>query len=167
MPLDLDPSTGFNAYWDDTVSQFRKEAIDDHLADGDVLDAVNSHVTGPVDADTLFAQYAFPIIWSIPTNHSTAYATTSTDHGALSMRVVVFATDTDPDIAFQKARVLGGHIVDNVEGSALVDDSGTAHAARVDLDDFQMDSRPVANQGNAQVKFCELSFSIQVERPYP
>lgn len=165
MPVDLSNPTGFNKFFEDTVGQFRAEAIDDHLADGGSLDELNDHVTGAVDSDTLAAQYAFPIVWSVPLNHSPAYATTATDQGTLSMRVVVFAADTDPDFALRKARHIGGIIVDNVEGSALVDDSGTAHAARVDLDDYQLDSRPVSGQG-AQVKFCELAFSIQVERRY-
>lgn len=164
MPVDLSNPTGFNRYWEETVGQFRAEAVDDHL-DGGNLDPINDHVTGPVDADTLASQYAFPVVWSVPTNHSPAYATVNTDQGTLSMRVVVFAADTDPDMALTKARVLGGRIVDNVEGSALVDDSGDAHAARVDLNDFQLDSRPVSGQG-AQLKFAELAFGIQVERNY-
>lgn len=164
MPVDTSNPQGFNQFWEETVDQFRAEAVDDHL-DGGNLDPVNSHITGSVDADTLAAQYDFPVVWSIPTNHSPNYATISTDQGTLTMNVVVFAADTDPDAAFTKARVLGGRIVNNVEGSALVDDSGTAHAARVDLNDFQTDSRPVANQG-AQVKFAELSFAVEVERDY-
>lgn len=165
MALDMNPSSGFNAFWDDTVSQFRAEAIENHLDDGDNLDVINTHVTGAVDADTLQAQYAYPFVWSIATNHSPAYATTATDHGDLSMRVVFFAADYDPDTALQKARVMGGYCVDNVEGSALVDDTGTAHAAKVELDDFQLDSRPTSGDG-AQVKFAELAFSIDVERKY-
>lgn len=165
MPVDLSNPQGFNAFWEATVDQFRAEAIDNHL-DGGNLDPLNDHVTGPVDANTLASQYAFPIAWSVPLNHSPAYSTVSTDQGDLSMRVVVLASDTEPQAAFDKARTLGGRIVNNVEGSALVDDSGTAQAARVDLDDFQMDSRPVAQQG-AQVKFAELAFSIHVERSYP
>jgi len=164
MPVDLSNPTGFNKYWTDTVGQFRAEAVDDHI-DGGNLDPVNDHVTGVVDADTLAAQYDFPVIWSVPTNHSPAYATVATDQGTLNMRVVVFAADIDPDAALTKARVLGGRIVNNVEGSALVDDSGTAHAGRVDLNDFQLDSRPVSGQG-AQLKFAELAFGIQVERNY-
>ena len=165
MPVDLSGQTGFNKFWSDTVGQFRAEAIDDHLNGGN-LDAVNDHVTGPVDQQTLASQYAFPVIWSIPTNHSPAYATIATDQGALTIRVVVFATDTDPETAFDVARVLGGRVVNNVEGSALVDDSGTAHAAKVELADFQMDSRPVNNQGGAQLKFAELQFSVEIERRY-
>lgn len=165
MPVDLSDPEGFNAFWEDTVGQFRQEAIDDHL-DGGNLDPVNSHVTGIVDGDTLAAQYDFPVVWSVPTNHSPAYETVRTDQGALTMNVVVFAADTDPDKAFTKARVLGGRIVNNIEGSALIDDDGNANAARVDLNDFQTDSRPVANQG-AQVKFAEISFGINVERDYP
>lgn len=164
MPVDLSNPQGFNAFWEDTVEHFRAEAIDDHL-DGGNLDPVNDHVTGSVDADTLASQYAMPIVWSTPTNHSPAYATVGTDQGTLSMNVVVLAADQNPDSALQKARVLAGRIVDNVEGSALVDDSGTAHAGRVDLQDFQVDSRPVSGQG-AAVKFTELSFGIQVERQY-
>lgn len=164
MPVDLSNPTGFNKYWTDTVGQFRAEAVDDHI-DGGNLDPVNAHVTGAVDADTLAAQYDFPVIWTVPTNHSPAYATVNTDQGTLNMRVVVFAADIDPDKALTKARVLGGRIVNNVEGSALVDDSGTAHAGRVDLNDFQLDSRPVSGQG-AQLKFAELAFGIQVERNY-
>jgi hypothetical protein len=164
MPVDLTDPQGFNKFWEETVGQFRAEAIDNHL-DGGNLDPLNSHVTGAVDADTLAAQYDFPVVWSIPTNHSPNYATITTDQGALTINVVVFAADTDPDAAFQKARVLGGRIVNNVEGSALVDDNGDAHAGRVDLNDFQTDSRPVAGQG-AQVKFAELSFAVQVERDY-
>lgn len=165
MPVDLSDPQGFNQFWDDVVGQFRKEAVDDHLQNGN-LQPVNAHVTGPVDQDTLASQYAFPVVWSIPTNHSPAYATTSTDQGDLSMTVVVFASDVEPQAAFDKARHLGGRIVNNVEGSALVDDTGTAHAAQVRLDDFQMDSRPVTNQGGAQVKFCEMAFAIDVERRY-
>jgi hypothetical protein len=157
MPMDLSNPTGFNKFW--------AEAIDDHL-DGGNLDAVNEHITGAVDPDTLAAQYAFPVVWSVPTNHSPDYATVATDQGTLSFQVVTLAADTDPDIALQKARTLGGRIVNNVEGSALVDDSGTAHAARVDLDDFQLDSRPISGQG-AQVKYCELAFAIRTERRYP
>lgn len=164
MPVDLSNPQGFNQFWEDTVDQFRAEAVDNHLSGGN-LDPVNDHVTGPVDSNTLASQYSFPVVWSVPMNHSPAYATVSTDQGALSMRVVVFAADTDAQTAFDKARVLGGRIVNNVEGSALVDGSGTAHAARVDLDDFQMDSRPV-NQKGAQVKFSELAFSVHVERSY-
>lgn len=166
MTVDFSNPQGFNKFFEDTVRLFREQAIDDHLADGEDLDAINDHVTGAVDADTLAAQYNWPIVWSVPMNHSPAYATTTTDQGTLSIRVVVFAADTDPDTALQKARVLGGRIVTNIEGSALIDDQGKAHAARVDLDDFQLDSRPMSNQG-AQVKFCELAFSIQVERHYP
>lgn len=166
MPIDLSNPTGFNQFWTDTVSQFRTEAIDDHLNGGN-LDPVNDHITGPVDATTLAAQYAMPVVWSVPTTHSPAYATISTDQGTLSMRVVVFAEDTDPSTAFDKARELGGRIVNNVERSALVDSNGNAQAAEVLLDDFQMDSRPVTNQGGAQLKFCELAFSIEVERKTP
>lgn len=164
MPVDNTNPTGFNAFFEDTVAQFRAEAIDDHLNGGN-LDPINTHITGPVDANTLASQYAFPVVWSIPTNHSPAYATVNTDQGTLTMNVVVFAADTDADSAFTKARVLGGRIVNNVEGSALVDGNGDAQAARVDLTDFQTDSRPVAEQG-AQVKFAELGFAVQVERNY-
>jgi hypothetical protein len=165
MPLDMSDPRGFNAFWEDTVDQFRLEAIDQHLDTGN-LSAVNVHETGPVDQNALQSQYAFPVIWSVPTNHSPAYATTNTDHGDLGMRVVVFASDVDAQTAFDKARTLGGRVVNNVEGSALVDQNGDAHAANVLLDDFQTDSRPVNNQGNAQLKFAELAFSINVERPY-
>lgn len=164
MPVDLSDPSGFNKFWDDTVGAFRDEAIDDHI-DGGNLDPLNDHVTGAVDSDTLAAQYAFPVVWSVALNHSPAYATTATDQGDLTMRVVVFASDTDPDLALQKARVLGGRIVDNVEGSALVDDAGNAQASKVELDDFQLDSRPVSGQG-AQLKFAELAFSVNVERKY-
>lgn len=163
MPMDLDDDSGFNQFWDDTISAFRKEAIDDHL-DGGNLDAVNDHVIGPVDSTTLAAQYAMPVVWSVPTGHSPAYATTATDQGTLSMRVVTFAKDQHQPTAFKKARVLGGRIVDNVEGSALVVD-GRANASKVELDDFQTDSRPVSGQG-AALKFAELAFSIEVERKY-
>lgn len=165
MPLDLSNPQGFNQFWEETVDQFRLEAIDSHL-DGGNLDVVNAHETGPVDQNTLQSQYAFPVIWSVPLNHSPSYATTATDHGDLSMRVIVFCQDADAQTAFDKARVLGGRVVNNVEGSALVDQNGDAHAGNVLLDDFQMDSRPVNNQGGAQLKFCEVMFSISVERPY-
>lgn len=164
MTVSFSNPQGFNKYWEDTVGQFRKEAIDDELSGGN-LDPVNAHITGPVDANTLAAQYEFPVVWSIPTDHSTAYATTSTDQGDLNMRVVVFAADTDPQSAFKKARVLGGRIVNNVEKSALVDQNGNAQAASVDLDQFQMDTRTVPQKG-AQLKFNEQTWSINVERRY-
>jgi len=165
MPVDFSNPSGFNQFFDAVVDQFRTEAIDDELSGGN-LDPVNDHVTGAVDSDTLAAQYDMPVIWSVPLNHSPSYATISTDQGTLSMRVVVLAADMDGDTALKKARVLGGRIVNNVEGSALVDSNGDAQASKVLLDDFQLDSRPVSGQG-AQVKFCELAFSIDVERKYP
>jgi len=165
MPMDLSSPQGFNQFWEDTVEQFRAEAIDDHLNGGN-LDVVNDHVTGPVDQNTLAAHYAYPVIWTIALNHSPNYATTATDQGVLSVRAVAFASDTDAETALSKARTLGGRMVNNVEGSALVDDQGDAHAANVRLIDFQLDSRPVTGQG-AQVKFCEIQFGIDVERRYP
>jgi len=164
VPIDLGDPQGFNRFWENTVGAFRAEAIDDHL-DGGNLDPVNAHITGVADANTLAAQYDFPVIWSTPTTHSPTYATVATDQGALSINVVIFAADTDPDAAFQKARVLGGRIVNNVEGSALVDDDGNANASKVELDEFRTDSRPVNQQG-AQVKFAEVAFDVDVERRY-
>lgn len=163
MPIDFSNPEGFNAFFEGTVGAFRSEAIDDHLSGGN-LDPVNDHITGAVDADTLASQYDFPVVWSVPTNHSPAYATTATDQGTLSMRVVTFAADHDPDVAFKKARVLGGRIVNNVEGSALIVD-GRANASKVELADFQTDSRPVSGNG-AVLKFAELAFNIEVERKY-
>jgi hypothetical protein len=164
MPVDMSSPSGFNAYWEGTLTRFRAEAVDDHL-DGGNLDPINDHVTGAIDQDTLASQYAFPVVWSVPSGHQPTYETVATDHGTMPVTVVVLAADTDPDMAFQKARTLGGRIIDNVEGSALVDDSGTAHASRVDLNEFIVDNRPVSGKG-AQVKFAEIDFNIQTERNY-
>jgi len=164
MPVDMSDPSGFNAYWEATLTRFRAEAIDDHL-DGGNLDPINDHVTGAVDQDSLASQYAFPVIWSVPSGHQPTYETVATDQGTIQVTVVVLAADTNPDMAFQKARTLGGRIIDNVEGSALVDDSGRAHASRVDLNEFILDNRPVSGKG-AQVKFAEIDFNIEVERRY-
>lgn len=164
MPVDLSNPSGFNQHWVDVVTQFRKEAIDDHLSGGN-LDVINDHITGPVDPQTLAAQYAFPVVWSLPTSHSPAYDTVATDHGALDITVTVFAADTDAETAYQKARELGGRIVNNVEGSALVNDQGDAEAARVDLTQFDMDTRPATGNG-AQVKYSEANYQVQTERNY-
>lgn len=165
MPVDTTDQQGFNKFWDDTVGQFRAEAIENHVQDGN-LTALEDHVTGPVTEQQLAAQNAFPFVWTVPQSHSPAYATVNTDQGDLQMQVVMFAQDTDPEAAFTKARVLLGRVVNNVEGSALVDDSGTAHAASVDLTNFQMDIGISPGDSRAQVRSGQAIFSINVERPY-
>lgn len=164
MPVDLSSQAGFNSFWEGVVGEFRRIAIDDPM-DGGNLDDVTTHLRGAVDQDTLVNQHAYPLVWSVPLNHSPSYATVNTDQGTLSMRVVVLAADTDPETAFRKARTLAGRVVNNVEGSALVDQNGDAQASTVELQDFQMDSRPLTSKG-AQVKFGETQFSIDVERTY-
>lgn len=163
MPMDLSNPSGFAKWWDDTVGQFRKEAIDDPMADGN-LTVLNNHVTGPITAEQLAAQQAYPFVWSVPQNHSPSRATVSTDHGTLQVQVVTFAADTDADTAFRKAVHLAGRIVDNVEGSALVDDSGSAHAAEVSLTNFQPDYQASPGEARAQVRTCQAIFDIETER---
>jgi len=164
MPVDLATQTGFNDFWEGVVGTFRRVAVDDPMNGGN-LDGVTTHLKGAVDQDTLLNQHAYPVVWSVPLNHSPNYATVDSDQGTLSMRVVVLAADVDPETAFRKSRTLAGRIVNNVEGTALVDQNGDAQASNVELQDFQMDSRPLTSKG-AQVKFAEVQFSIDVERRY-
>lgn len=165
MPVDMSNPTGFNQFWEDTVDQFRKEAIDDPMNGGN-LDALNDHKTGPITADQLEAQQAYPFAWTVPQNHSPAYATAASDHGTLQMQVVMFAADAEAKAAFDKARTLLGRVVNNVEGSALVDSNGTAHAAQVKLQTFQMDFQASPGASRAQIRTAQGMFGIEIERNY-
>lgn len=165
--MELVDETGFNAFWDGAVDTFRNLVIDEPMEPGGNLEPVNNHVTGPIDANGLANQNAYPFIMSVPMNWSPNYATNTTDQGVLEMQVVAFAADIDIDVAFEKARVLGGRIVDNVEDNrALVDDEGRANASAVWLDDFQMDFTPSGAQSNQQIKYCNLVFRIEAKRSY-
>lgn len=153
----------FNDFWDDVVSAFRQVAIDDPM-DGGPLDDVNDHVTGPTTDQNLSAQYAFPVIWSVPEGHTPDYTTTASDQGDLRVRVVTFAADTDPEAAFDRARMFGGHVVDAVEANRSLVVDGDAHAEGVWLSDFQMDFRVTTGNERAQVKYCQMFFDIGVKR---
>jgi uncharacterized protein (DUF2252 family) len=165
MPVDLSSPQGFNRFWADVVDQFRREAIDDHLQDGN-LTPVQDHVVGPTTEEELAAQNAYPFVWSLAQSHTPNYATVSEDHGDLEIQVFLFAQDTNTKAAFDKARALLGRVVNNVEGSALVDDSGTAHASKVLLDSFQMDIGVSPGTNRAQVRSGQATFSVDVERRY-
>lgn len=153
----------FNDFWEDVVGAFRTVAIDDAM-DGGNLDGLNDHVTGPVTDQHLAAQYAFPIVWSVPESHTPDYATVRSDQGDLRVRVITFAADADPQTAFDEARELGGHIVDNVEANRSLVVDGSAHAEGVWLSEFQMDFRVTMGNERAQVKFCQMFFDINTKR---
>lgn len=163
MPVDLSNPTGFNRFWQEVVGRFRSEAVDDPM-DGGNLDALEDHITGPVTADQLRAQNAYPFAWSVPRNHSPAYATVTEDQGTLQIQVVIFAADADPELAFEKARVLAGRVVDNVEGSALVGPNGKAAASQVSLQNFQMDFQASPGDSRAQTRTAQTLFGVEVER---
>jgi len=167
MPVDLSNPSGFNEFWKNTVDQFRTEAIDDHTGSGGDLEPIEYHHTGPVSESQLRAQNAYPWVWSVPQTHTPSYATINTDQGELQMQIVVFAQDTDPQSAFDKARALLGRIVNKVEGSALVDSNGNAQAAQVRLDTFDMDSGvSPGGSSRAQTRAGMAIFNIEIERSY-
>lgn len=165
--MNLDDQNGFNAAWDDVVTTFRKVAIDDPM-DGGNLDVLNSHAQGPIDANGLANQMAYPFVMSVPMNWDPDFATTASDQGTLNIQVVAFAADAELEIAFEKARILGGRIVNNVEANQSLVDPETGRA-RGDafLTDFQMDFTPSGGPNNRQqVKFCNLQFGIEAKRHY-
>lgn len=155
----------YNEWWTDIVGAFRSVAIDDHLADGENLDRLNDHITGPVSSDSLASQYQYPVIWSVPQSHTPAYDTVSTEHGDIQVQVVVFATDVEPDAAFQKARALAGRVIDNVEANRSLVIDGTSHGD-VFLDSLQMDFQSYPGSPRAQLKFAQMLFSIDINRRY-
>ena len=161
--VDLSNPSGFNAFWERVIDAFRQVAIDDPMGGGN-LDPVNEHVTGPVSAQNLRSQYAFPIVWSVPEGHTPAYDTISTDQGDIRMRVVTFAADTDPQRAFDVARALAGRIVNNVEGNRSLVIDGSANAEATFLDDFQMDFRVTDGNERAQVKYAQMFFDVETKR---
>jgi len=134
------------------------------MEDGNLED-LNAHVTGPQTDQGLAAQYAFPVVWTVPEGHTPDYTTVRSDQGDLRIRVITFAADTDPEAAFDRARKLGGRIVDNVEANRSLVVDGDAHAEGTWLSEFQMDFRVTTGNERAQVKYCQMFFDIDVKRP--
>lgn len=162
MTIDLSTQTGFNGFLDRLITRFRDQAINSEL-DGGNLDAVNQHVEGPINTDQLSSQYAYPILWSVPQTYSTAYDTVASDHGELQIQVIVVASDADPKVAFEKARVVIGRVIGNVERSALVD-AGEAAASNVRLENLQLDFEARRGGNRAQLRYAQAVFGIDAER---
>jgi len=173
MPIELDNPSGFSKTWDDIVTAFREVAIDQPMNGGNLTDAggdpvLNDHITGPVNGQTLAAQYAYPVVWSVPQQWTADYQTTAADQGQLQLQVVVFTADADQETAFRKARELLGRIVNNVEADRSLSGGTTDAAGKVGgtwLTNFQMDFTLSAGQGNrAQITWGQALFDIDAKR---
>ena len=168
MPVDTSNQTGFNDAWDQLVSSFRAVAIDNHTDQGEALEDLKNHITGPTNGQELAAQVAYPVVWTLPTSWNPSYDTVSTDQGVLEIRAVVIGNNTDQQVAFDDARILLGRIVNNIENDPELAGAGDPVASRTWLADFQMDDR-VNRSGDqrAQLKFATGLFRITAKRILP
>lgn len=168
MPVtNLSSPSGFSKDWDDVVTAFREVAIDTPMSSGNLTD-LNDHVKGPVTGETLAAQYAYPLVWSVPRSWTANYETTAADHGVLQVQVIIFAKDEDQEYAFRKARHLLGNVVTNVEADRSLS-GGTTDAAgkvgRAEMTNFQMDFTLSTGQGQrAQLTWGQALFDLHVKR---
>lgn len=175
MSIDLSNPSGFSKTWDDIVTAFREVAIDNAMAAGGNLHdgsagepILNDHITGPVDGQTLAAQYAYPVVWSVPQTWTADYRTNASDQGELQVQVVIFTQNQDQDRAFREGRELLGRIVNNVENDRSLSGGSTDAAGKVGgtwMTNFQMDFTMSTGQGTrAQLTWGQALFQIDAKR---
>lgn len=114
--------TGFTKAHLEAFSRFRDVAVDNHL-DGGNLDGsganpdVQHHIKGVVDQETLLNQYELPVVMSIPTSGSSTPRTTAADDTEFRFSVSAWVSDYDQAYGLEKAQIIIGNIINNVESN--------------------------------------------------